>query len=191
MPDQSSPPRPAAALPRLMLVLGGARSGKSRYAEQAIEAVAGGGLYLATADVSDAEMVARVAEHRARRGPVWATVEESIEIARRIEAEARLDRPILVDCLTLWLSNLMQAERDIEAETERLLAALAGARGPVVLVANEVGLGIVPETPLGRAFRDHAGRLNQRVAVAVERVVFVAAGLPMLLKDTVAAEVRP
>lgn len=190
MPDQSSRSQPKPALPRLLLVLGGARSGKSRHAEQAIEAAAGGGLYLATAGIGDAEMAARIAEHRARRGPAWTTIEEPLEIAARIAAEARPDRPILVDCLTLWLSNLMESHRDIEAETERLMAALAGACGPVVLVANEVGLGIVPERALGRAFRDHAGRLNQRAAGAAERVVLMAAGLPMLLKDTVAAEPR-
>jgi len=190
MPDQSSTSRSTAALPRLMLVLGGARSGKSRHAEQAILAAAGGGLYLATAGIDDAEMAARVAEHRARRGPTWTTIEEPLEIAGCIAAEARPDRPILVDCLTLWLSNLMHAGRDVEAETERLLAALTGARGPVVLVANEVGLGIVPETALGRAFRDHAGRLNQRAASVAERVVLMAAGLPMLLKDAIAAEAR-
>jgi len=190
MPDQSSSPRPTSALPRLLLVLGGARSGKSRYAERAIEASAGGGLYLATGAAGDPEMAARVAEHRARRGPAWSTIEEPIEIARRIETEARRDRPILVDCLTLWLSNLTHAGHDVAAETERLVAALTTARGPVVLVASEVGLGIVPETPLARAFRDHAGRLNQRVAAAADRVVFVAAALPMLLKDTVAVEAR-
>ena len=181
-------PDPTGRLPALTLVLGGARSGKSRHAERLVEAAAPAGTYCATAEPGDAEMAARIAEHRARRGPAWSTIEEPIEIARRIEAEARPDRPILVDCLTLWLSNLMQAGRDIEAETERLLAALAGARGPVVLVANEVGLGIVPESALGRAFRDHAGRLNQRAAAAAERVVFLAAGLPMLLKDKVPAE---
>jgi adenosylcobinamide kinase/adenosylcobinamide-phosphate guanylyltransferase len=190
MPDQSSSPRPSPTLPRLLLVLGGARSGKSHFAERAIEAASGGGLYVATAEIADAEMAARVAEHRERRGPAWATLEEPLEIAALIAAEAREHRPILVDCLTLWLSNLMHASRDIEAETERLLAALTSARGSVVLVANEVGLGIVPETPLGRAFRDHAGRLNQRVAAAADRVVFLAAGLPMMLKDAVAQEVR-
>ncbi len=190
MPDQSAAPRSSPPLPRTMLVLGGARSGKSSYAERAIEAAAGGGLYLATAGIADAEMAARIAEHRARRGPAWSTIEEPVEIAPLIEAEARPDRPILVDCLTLWLSNLTHVGRDVGAETERLMAALAAARGPAVLVANEVGLGIVPESPLGRAFRDHAGRLNQRVAAAAERVVFLAAGLPMLLKDTVAQEAR-
>ncbi len=184
MPDQSSPSRSSAALPRLLLVLGGARSGKSRYAEAAIEAAAGGGLYLATAGIADAEMAVRVAEHRARRGPAWSTIEEPVEIARRIEAGARPDRPILVDCLTLWLSNLMLAGRDPDAETERLMAALGRARGSVVLVANEVGLGIVPDNALAREFRDHAGRLNQRIAAAADTVVFIAAGLPLALKGS-------
>src|SRR5260370_2536991 len=114
-------------------------------------------------------MAARIAEHRARRGPTWTTIEEPLEIARCLAAEARPDRPILVDCLTLWLSNLMHAGRDIEAETERLMAALAGAGGPVLLVANEVGLGIVPESALGRAFPDPTGRPNPRVAAAAGR----------------------
>ena len=190
MPDQSSSPQWRPTLPRLMLVLGGARSGKSRYAERAIETAAGGGLYLATGTPGDAEMAARIAAHRARRGPTWVTIEETLEIARVVADEGRSDRPILVDCLTLWLSNLMQADRDVETEIERLMAALASTDGPVLLVANEVGLGIVPETALGRAFRDHAGRLNQRIAAAADRVLFVAAGLPMLLKDAVAQEAR-
>ena len=182
----STEPRPAA-LPRLMLVLGGARSGKSRFAESAIER-AGSGLYLATATIGDAEMAARIKLHRERRGPRWTTIEEPLELAATIATEARPDRPILVDCLTLWLSNVMLAERDAEAEIERLLATHARAGGPLVLVANEVGLGIVPDNALARAFRDHAGRLNQRVAALADRVVFLAAGLPMVLKDARPAE---
>ena len=185
MLGSSVAPDPSASggvLPRLMLVLGGARSGKSRFAEAAIER-AGGGLYLATATVGDAEMAERVRLHRARRGSAWTTIEEPLDIVAAIIAESRPDRPMLVDCLTLWLSNVMLAEREPESETERLLRALGEAPGPVVLVANEVGLGIVPENALARAFRDHAGRLNQRVAALAERVVFLAAGLPMMLKD--------
>ncbi len=134
-------------------------------------------------------MAARVTLHRERRGPRWTTIEEPLDLAGKIIAEARAERPILVDCLTLWLSNVMLAERDADAEIERLLAALGGARGPLVLVANEVGLGIVPENALARAFRDHAGRLNQRVAATADRVVFLAAGLPMVLKDAPPVEV--
>jgi len=178
----------STALPRLTLVLGGARSGKSAYAERTIEHAGRGGLYLATAGVDDDEMAARVAAHRARRGPQWITVEEPLEVPARLVEESRRGRPILVDCLTLWLSNLMHAGRDPATETERLMAALAAAKTQVVLVANEVGLGIVPENALARAFRDYAGRLNQRVAVAAERVAFLAAGLPMLLKDIVPVE---
>jgi len=182
-------PASTGSLPRLMLVLGGARSGKSRFAETAIES-AGGGLYLATATVGDAEMAERIRLHRARRGARWTTIEEPLEIAAAVLAASHPGRPVLVDCLTLWLSNVMLAERDPGAECERLLSALADARGPVVLVANEVGLGIVPENALARAFRDHAGRLNQRVAALADRVVFLAAGLPMLLKDARAEDAR-
>ncbi len=190
MPESSFAPDPCApdgALPRLTLVLGGARSGKSRFAEATIER-AGAGLYLATSTAGDDEMAARIKLHRERRGPRWTTIEEPLDLARIVITESRADRPILVDCLTLWLSNVMLAERDAEAEIERLLAALARAGGPLVLVANEVGLGIVPENALARAFRDHAGRLNQRVAALADRVVFLAAGLPMTLKDTRPAE---
>jgi adenosylcobinamide kinase / adenosylcobinamide-phosphate guanylyltransferase len=175
--------RPRARLEPVTLVLGGARSGKSLWAERLVENAAAGGTYCATAEPGDAEMAARIAAHRARRGPFWRTVEEPLALAAALAAEAAPDRPFLVDCLTLWLSNLMQAGRAPDGETAALAAALRGAAGPVVLVANEVGLGLVPETPLGRRFRDAAGRLNQAVAALADRVVFVAAGLPLVLKE--------
>jgi adenosylcobinamide kinase/adenosylcobinamide-phosphate guanylyltransferase len=170
-------------LPRLTLVLGGARSGKSRYAEGLVEAASDCGTYVATAEPGDDEMAVRIAAHRIRRGPFWRTVEAPLRLAQAIEAEARPDRPVLVDCLTLWLANLMLAGARLDDEIASLLAALRDAAGPVVLVANEVGLGLVPETPLGREFRDAAGQLNQDIAARAERVVFVAAGLPLVLKD--------
>jgi len=164
------------------LVLGGARSGKSAYAEGLVRA---GGLamrYLATGEAGDAEMRERIAHHRARRGEGWTTREEPLALVEALAGEAGEGRAVLVDCLTLWLSNLLFAERDLDAETARLCAALGGLAGPVVLVSNEVGMGLVPETPLGRRFRDAQGRLNQAVAAAVPAVVFVAAGLPLVLK---------
>jgi adenosylcobinamide kinase/adenosylcobinamide-phosphate guanylyltransferase len=163
------------------LVLGGARSGKSAYAERLI---GDRGLYLATAEAGDDEMAERILEHRRRRGMGWQTVEEPLDLADALERHAGADRPVLVDCLTLWLGNLLAAGRDPEAETQTLTGRLHTLPCPVVLVSNEVGLGIVPVTPLGRAFRDHAGRLNQRVAAAADRVIFVAAGLPLTLKDS-------
>lgn len=169
-------------LPPITLVLGGARSGKSRYAERLVEGAAASGTYCATAGAGDAEMAERIAVHRARRGPFWRTVEETLALAPAIAAEAARERPLLVDCLTLWVSNLLLAGKPFEAEAEALCAALRLAAGPVVLVANEVGLGLVPETPLGRRFRDAAGHLNQEVAALADRVVFVAAGLPLVLK---------
>jgi adenosylcobinamide kinase / adenosylcobinamide-phosphate guanylyltransferase len=169
-----------AALPRVTFVIGGARSGKSRYAERLIEAAGGAALYLATAEARDDEMRAHIATHRARRPANWATLEEPLEIVNPLLAEET--RPVLVDCLTLWLANLMGAGRDVGFEIERLASALARLKTPVVLVANEVGLGIVPESTLARDFRDHAGRLNQGVAARAARVVFVAAGLPLALK---------
>ena len=185
MPDMSLPSTPTAAragLPRVALVLGGARSGKSRYAE---ELIAGAGLlalYIATAEARDDEMRARIEAHRARRGPSWTTIEEPLEIVSRLLATVPDTRPILIDCLTLWLGNLLEAKRDIGFEIERLTATLPQVKAPVLMVANEVGLGIVPENELARRFRDHAGRLNQAIAAQADRVVFMAAGLPLALK---------
>jgi adenosylcobinamide kinase/adenosylcobinamide-phosphate guanylyltransferase len=169
-----------------LLVLGGARSGKSTFAEARLAALGVQfglqKLYLATATAGDAEMRERIAHHRARRGPDWRTVEEPLELVGVLQRHVARDCAVLVDCLTLWLSNLMHAGRDPEQEACRLAAWLATAPGPVVLVSNEVGLGLVPETPLGRSFRDAQGRLNQQVAAAVSDVAFVAAGLPLWLK---------
>jgi adenosylcobinamide kinase/adenosylcobinamide-phosphate guanylyltransferase len=164
-------------------VLGGARSGKSRYAERLVERAASGGTYCATAEPGDAEMAERIAAHRARRSSLWHTVEAPLALAPVIASEARSERPLLIDCLTLWLSNLLLAGKPVGEETAALCAALRLAKGPVVMVANEVGMGLVPGTPLGRQFRDAAGRLNQEVAVLADRVVFVAAGLPLVLKE--------
>lgn len=170
-----------APLARVTLVLGGARSGKSRYAETLVRE-AGGGVYLATAQALDGEMAARIARHRAERGDGWTTVEEPLELAAALERSACAGRPILVDCLTLWLSNLMGAGRAAGPETVRLLTVLKPLQVPVVFVSNEVGLGIVPDNALARVFRDEAGRLNQAVAATADRVVFLAAGLPLILK---------
>ena len=164
------------------LVLGGARSGKSAFAEQLMQRGARRRVYLATATPGDDEMQARIAQHRSRRGDDWRTVEEPLELAPTLARESAADTAVLVDCLTLWLSNIMQAGRDIETETRGLAEWLRHAQNPVVLVSNEIGLGLVPETPLGRRFRDAQGRLNQAVAAAVTNVVFVAAGLPLRLK---------
>ena len=169
-----------AVLPPLTLILGGARAGKSRFAETLIESTAAPALYLATAEPRDEEMRARIAAHRARRGANWTTIEEPLELVNILLAERA--RPVLIDCLTLWLSNLMDAKRDIGFESERLLSVLPRAETPVVMVANEVGLGIVPDNAMAREFRDHAGRLNQSIARLAQRVVFMAAGLPLTLK---------
>jgi adenosylcobinamide kinase / adenosylcobinamide-phosphate guanylyltransferase len=165
---------------RLTLVLGGARSGKSRYAEGLITALPPPWIYLATAEALDAEMAERITAHRARRGVGWTTVEAPRALAAALVEQA--NAPVLVDCLTLWLSNLMMADATIEDEIERLVAALGSTRAPVVLVANEVGSGIVPDNALARRFRDLQGGLNQRMAAAADRVVMMVAGLPLVLK---------
>jgi adenosylcobinamide kinase/adenosylcobinamide-phosphate guanylyltransferase len=169
-------------LPTRTLVLGGARSGKSRYAEGLITASAPPWIYLATAQPLDAEMAARIAEHRARRRAGWTIVEAPLELASAIAANAGSGTPLLVDCLTLWLSNVMLAGFDLDGACRRLISTLNDAAGPIVLVSNEVGLGVVPDNALARAFRDAQGRLNQDVAALADRVVLMAAGLPLTLK---------
>ncbi len=178
-------PAPKRAKPRIVLVLGGARSGKSQYAEArafAFRESRAKALYLATGQAHDAEMAARIGTHKKRRGPGWTTIEEPLDIAGVIAARAKPGAPILVDCLTLWLSNLMHADADVAAETAKLCAVLKAAKGPIVLVSNEIGLGIVPDNKLTRAFRDHAGRIHQDVARVASDAIFVAAGLPLALK---------
>ncbi|ATE62310.1 bifunctional adenosylcobinamide kinase/adenosylcobinamide-phosphate guanylyltransferase [Thauera sinica] len=178
----------------LELILGGARSGKSRHAERR---AADSGLavtVIATAEALDAEMAERIRRHRADRPSAWRTVEAPRALADALRREAAPGRCLLVDCLTLWLANLLAGAEDLppgadadalprlRAERDALLAALPALPGTILLVANEVGLGLVPETPLGRLFRDEAGRLNQQLAALAGTVTFVAAGLPLKLK---------
>ncbi len=170
------------SLPPVTLVLGGARSGKSNFAERITVTHPRGCVYLATAEIGDDEMAERVRRHQARREAHWRAIEAPLEIGPAIMAETGQGAAVLVDCLTLWLSNLLAAGRDPDKEAEGLIRALGQAGGPVVFVSNEVGLGIVPDNALARAFRDHAGRMNQRIAEVANNVFFVAAGLPLGLK---------
>ena len=172
--------RAISSLPHLTLILGGARSGKSRHAETLIAELPPPWVYIATAQAFDDEMRDRIAEHRRRRAQGWETVEAPFDLPQALDG--RGSKPVLVDCLTLWLTNLMLAERDLPAAFAELDAALTRRDAPTFVVSNEVGLGIVPETPLGRRFRDEAGLLNQRVAALAGRVLFMAAGLPMTVK---------
>jgi adenosylcobinamide kinase / adenosylcobinamide-phosphate guanylyltransferase len=165
---------------RSILILGGARSGKTARALAIAEPFALR-TYIATAEALDAEMADRIARHRQERSAGWTTLEVPLDLPGAIAALPR-GAAGLVDCLTLWLSNLMGAGRDVEAARDDLLRAVRACPATLVLVSNEVGLGLVPETPLGRAFRDEQGRLNQAVAAAVAEVEFVAAGLPLRLK---------
>ncbi len=164
------------------LILGGVRSGKSSFAEGLIDASNMDAVYLATGRAWDDEMSERIGLHKVRRGPSWTTIEEPLDLAATLERACADDKAILVDCLTLWLTNLMMEERDIGEETARLVVTLPRLKGAVVLVSNEVGLGIVPENRMAREFRDHAGRLHQAVAQAAATVYFVAAGLPLKMK---------
>ena len=167
---------------RRVLVLGGARSGKSRCARQLADATGHERVLIATAEAGDAEMRERIERHRAERDDRWRIREEALALAQALAVETRPERVVLVDCLTLWLSNILLAGEEPEPAMAALRQVIADAAGPLVLVSNEVGQGIVPATPLGRAFRDLQGRLNQQVANACEAVVLVVAGCPTLIK---------
>ncbi|MGI4876877.1 MAG: bifunctional adenosylcobinamide kinase/adenosylcobinamide-phosphate guanylyltransferase [Janthinobacterium lividum] len=167
---------------RSTLFIGGARSGKSRLAQRAAEATGGELVFIATAQAFDDEMRDRIKRHRSDRDARWRTVESPFELPEAILLEARAGRTLLIDCLTLWASNVMLAELDADAAGAKLVAAIASATGTIVLVTNEVGWGIVPDNALARQFRDVAGRLNQQVAAAVDDVRLVVAGIAMRLK---------
>lgn len=166
-----------------LLVTGGVRSGKTRYALHRAEAAASQQIYVATGRAGDDEMQARIARHQRERGPTWTTVEAPLALATTLAALPS-DRAVLVDCLTLWLANLLLAcpDDDLDAEFGALARAVAETTAPLVLVTNEVGFGIVPTSPLGRRFRDLAGLLGQRIAAVCDEVVLVVAGLPLTLK---------
>jgi len=164
-----------------ILVTGGARSGKSAFAERLVRTLGPEAVYIATAEAHDAEMTARIEAHRARRGDGWTTHEAPLDLVGALDAtDARAPR--LVDCLTLWLSNLMLAERDWEAEGRALAEAIPRQTAPVLFVTNEVGSGIVPENALARAYRDAAGQLNQMIAAAVDDVYLTVSGIPVRVK---------
>lgn len=165
-----------------LFVIGGARSGKSRYAQTRIEALPGSLAFIATAEPGDAEMAERIARHRADRGPRWTAYEAPLDLPEAIARAQKSADAVLVDCLTLWLSNLMLHEADVEVATTALCDAIQQCRVPLALVANEVGMGIVPMNALARRYRDQAGWLSQRVAEVADEVVLVTAGLPLTLK---------
>ena len=174
----------AGAGVRLTLVLGGAASGKSDFAENLCNRMGLERIYVATAQAWDDEMAAKISRHREARGDGWRTIEAPMDLGGALTA-ARPDAVVLIDCLTLWLTNRMLADQDTGADADALCAALAARAGPVVCVSNEVGQGIVPDTPLGRRFREAQGRLNRKVAALADTVVLVAAGLPLPLKGSV------
>jgi adenosylcobinamide kinase/adenosylcobinamide-phosphate guanylyltransferase len=174
-------PNPERAIGSL-LVLGGARSGKSRYAQSLAEGSRLHPVLIATAQAHDAEMALRIARHAASRDARWIVVEEPAALAGALRREARKDRIVVVDCATLWLSNLLLKNDDLAAATQDLAQSVAGLAGAVIIVSNEAGCGIVPENPLARAFRDAQGLLNQALAEACEAVVSVNAGITLRLK---------
>lgn len=165
------------------LVLGGARSGKSAFAQRAAEAAAFGGrpVLIATGQAFDDEMSERIARHQADRGDAWRTIEAPLDLAGALD-ELGEHETVVVDCLTLWLSNHMLAEHDLATERSNLIEAVASCPARLWLVSNEVGWGVVPETALGRRFRDEAGRLHQDLAAVADEVLLIVAGLPLRLK---------
>lgn len=165
----------------LTFLLGGARSGKSRHAETLVQNLPAPWTYIATAEAYDDEMRDRIRLHRSRRPAPWENIEVPIDLESALEA-VPVGRPMLLDCLTLWLTNVMLAEMDVDDAIERLADILGNPRGPWFVVSNEVGLGIVPDNALARQFRDAAGRLNQLVAARADTVLFMVAGLPMKVK---------
>ncbi len=165
------------------LILGGARSGKSAFAEELALGSKLAPYYFATAQAFDPEMEERISKHQTnRKDDGWQTLEEPLNLTNTLMEYAEPERIILVDCLTLWLSNMMMAERNVEAESDALVSSLKNLKGPVIFVSNEVGQGIVPDNKMARDFRDHAGRLHQKIAKEVDTVYFVTAGLPRKLK---------
>ncbi len=166
----------------ITLILGGARSGKSSFAEKQAKATKLNRLYLATAEDFDTEMKHRIKKHQQQRGDGWTTIEEPLDLTRELIDNSDDDSVILVDCLTLWLSNLMGKGADIETEFDSLVASLEKLRGQIIFVSNEVGQGIVPDNALARQFRDHAGRLHQQIAEAADHVYFITAGIAQKIK---------
>lgn len=175
---------------RSLLVIGGARSGKSAYALELAEAYGSERLYLATATPGDEEMLVRITRHQADRGQGWTTLEEPFEVARALGVQSRTGRVVVVDCLTLWLSNHMLAGRDPALAVAGLADAVAALAGPAILVSNEVGMGLVPDHKLGREFRDWQGRANREIARVCDAVILVAAGLPLQLKPAATPSVQ-
>ena len=166
-----------------LFVLGGARSGKSAYAEGRVRAQAGEKIYIATAEMIDAEMAERVRHHQERRGAGWRTIEAPLDLPQVLRKQDAAGRVILIDCVTVWINNLMFHDCRIEPAVADFCAALGSAKGRIVVVSNEVGFGIVPENALARRFRDLAGRANQAIAAAADEVVLVVAGLPLTIKQ--------
>jgi adenosylcobinamide kinase/adenosylcobinamide-phosphate guanylyltransferase len=169
-------------MPPLTFILGGARSGKSRHAQTLAETSGRAPMMIATAQAFDAEMQDRITRHQSERGPAWTTIEAPIDLAAAI-AQIQTPATIVIDCLTLWVTNLLMADRDIPAASTALLAACRTSPNPIIMVTNETGFGIVPPDPLSRRFRDEAGRLHQLIAATADEVTLMVAGLPLAIKS--------